>query len=73
MARVQRRFLMRSRWTASVPLPESEGECHFEVIEVRRDAVTLLAVLTRKTYPLAIAAFDDPAWLLGWQSLPQAD
>lgn len=64
---------MRSRWTASVALPESEGECHFEVIEVRRDAVTLRAVLTRRTYLLAIAALEDPAWLLGWQSLPPAE
>lgn len=64
---------MRSRWTATVPVPESEGECHFEVIEVRRDAVTLRAVLTRRTYPLAIAALEDPAWQLGWQSLPQAE
>ena len=37
--RVQRRFLLRSRWTASVPLPDSVGECHFEVIEVRGDVV----------------------------------
>lgn len=71
MARVQRRFLMGSRWTASAPLAKSEGECHFEVIEVRRDAVTLRAVLTDRRYPLAIAALEDPVWLLGWQSLPE--
>ncbi len=71
MARVQRRFLLRSRWTARVPLPESAGECHFEVIEVRRDAVTLRAVLTDRRYPLPIAALDNPTWLLGWQSLPE--
>ena len=68
--RVQRRFLLRSRWTASVLLPDSAGECHFEVIEVQGDVVTLRAVLTERTYQVAIAALDDPAWLLGWQSLP---
>ncbi len=69
--RVQRRFLLGSRWTARVPLPGSTGECHFEVIAVHGDDVTLRAVLTRVDYPVAILALEDAgAWASGWQSRP---
>jgi hypothetical protein len=67
--RVQRRFLLRSRWTATVPLPGSAGECHFELTEAQGDVVALRAVLTERTYSVAIAALGALAWLLGWQSL----
>ncbi|MCX5744361.1 MAG: TIGR02450 family Trp-rich protein [Proteobacteria bacterium] len=71
MPRVQRRFLLRSRWTARTRLEGTDGECHFEVAAVERDQVTLRAVLTGRDYPLAIAALDDAAaWALGWQSIP---
>lgn len=69
--RVQRRFLLGSRWTARTPLTGSAGECHFEVIAVSGEAVTLRAVLTHVDYPLAIHALDEAdAWSLGWRSLP---
>ncbi len=74
--RVQRRFLLGSRWTARRPLADSAGECHFEVVAAPRASptITLRAVLTDRTYALALAALDDAdAWLLGWQSLPPAD
>jgi tryptophan-rich hypothetical protein len=70
MPRVQRRFLLRSRWTALVPVAGTTGERHFEVVAVGRDDVTLRAVLTRRDYQLEIAALDDAvAWSLGWSSL----
>lgn len=68
MPRVQRRFLLGSRWTALAPLPDSQGECHFEVVAVGGDGVTLRAVLTRRAYALPATALDDAAaWSLGWQ------
>jgi tryptophan-rich hypothetical protein len=68
MARIQRRFLLRSRWTAVVPLA---GLCHFEVIEVRGSEVTLRAVLTRQQVALPVAALEDSTvWVPGWHSLP---
>lgn len=71
MPRVQRRFLLRSRWTALAPLDGNEGECHFEVIAVEGDVVTLRAVLTRRDVQLPISALDErAAWAMGWQSLP---
>jgi hypothetical protein len=70
MPRVQRRFLLHSRWTARVPLADSSGECHFEVIAIEREHVTLRAVLTRRDYQVRIDSLDAPgAWSLGWQSL----
>lgn len=46
-------------------------QCHFEVIAVSGEAVTLRAVLTHVDYPLAIHALDEAdAWSLGWRSLP---
>jgi tryptophan-rich hypothetical protein len=73
MSRVQRRFLLHSRWTALVPLEGNDGERHFEVVAVGRDQVTLRAVLTRRDHRLAIAALADPAaWSLGWRSLRTA-
>jgi tryptophan-rich hypothetical protein len=74
--RVQRRFLLGSRWTARIPLPSSEGECHFEVIELRSRAaeVVLRAVLTDARYVLSARALaDDANWLPGWQSLPPGE
>lgn len=69
MARVQRRFLVGSRWTALVPLPASAGECHFEVVGAHGDTVTLRAVLTRAQYAIELAALEDPAaWASGWVS-----
>jgi tryptophan-rich hypothetical protein len=72
MPRVQRRFLLHSRWTALVRVDGSDGERHFEVIDVPRgDVVTLRAVLTQRDYPITVASLDDPlAWALGWQQLP---
>lgn len=71
MPRVQRRFLLRSRWTATRSLAGGEGECHFEVLDVQASEVTLRAVLTDRRYTVAIDAFADAAmWLLDWQSLP---
>lgn len=70
MPRVQRRFLLGSRWTALVPVAGTIGERHFEVVAVGRGVVTLRAVLTRRDYELEIAALDDAiAWSLGWSSL----
>jgi hypothetical protein len=72
MPRVQRRFLLHSRWTAQRPLDGSAGECHFEVEAITRaGAVTLRAVLTDRRYVVDRAALDDAAaWSLGWQPLP---
>jgi tryptophan-rich hypothetical protein len=87
LRRAQLRFLLGSRWTARAPLPGSEGERHFEVIEVRRSAaavdapgepqagpqVVLRAVLTSRRYLLAAHALEDVTrWAAGWQSLPPA-
>lgn len=70
MPRVQRRFLLGSRWTALAPIAGTLDERHFEVVAVSRDEVTLRAVLTRREYALDIAALDDVvAWSLGWSSL----
>lgn len=73
MSRVQRQFLLGSSWTAVLPLAETLGERHFEVIALpaRRGAeVTLRAILTHRTYQVPIAALEDPtAWRPGWQSL----
>ena len=67
MPRVQRRFLLHSRWTARVAVTGTHGERHFEVIAVSRDDVTVRAVLTRRDYQLEIAALDDVlVWSLGW-------
>ena len=72
--RIQRRFLLHSRWTALVPIAGSDGERHFEVVEVPRgDVVIVRAVLTQRGYPVTIAGLDDPlAWALGWQHYPSA-
>ncbi|MBA3542325.1 MAG: TIGR02450 family Trp-rich protein [Deltaproteobacteria bacterium] len=71
MPRVQRRFLLHSRWTAIAPTASRDGQRHFEVVAVIGDLVTLRAVLTRYDHQLAIAALEDPAtWALGWQSIP---
>lgn len=75
MPRIQRRFLLGSQWTARIPLESSDGECHFEVIELRRstdgEIATLRAVLTDRTYTLAVSAFENSQqWLTGWRSLP---
>ena len=69
MPRIQRRFLLRSRWTARTPLVDSDGECHFQVIAVTRaGSVTLRAVLSGRDYQVPLAAFEDAAaWSLGWQ------
>lgn len=69
--RIQHRFLLHSRWTALVPIADSDGERHFEVVEVPRgEVVTVRAVLTQRDYPVTIASLDDPlAWALGWQQL----
>jgi tryptophan-rich hypothetical protein len=73
--RVQRRFLPGSRWTALVPLPESEGERHFEVIGVRGapagETVELRAILTNRRYAQPLRSLEDEAaWATGWRSLP---
>ena len=66
---VQRRFLLRSRWTSVRPLPPG-GEQHFEVVTVSGERVTLRAVLTRRTRELTVAELEEPeAWLSGWRSL----
>ena len=69
MGIVQRRFLLRSRWTAVVPLDGSEGERHFEVVEAPHGPeVVVRAVLTHRTYRVAIAALEDPSrWLSDWR------
>lgn len=68
--RVQRRFLLGSRWTAVVPIAGSTGERHFEVIAVGREGVTVRAVLTRRDYPIEITELEDAAaWSPGWHSL----
>ena len=70
MPRVQRRFLLHSRWTALVPVDGYTGERHFEVVAVGRDMVTLRAVLTRRDHQLEIRALNDAAaWSVGWRSL----
>ncbi len=67
MPRVQRRFLLHSRWTAVVDV---DGLRHFEVVAIEGDVVTLRAVLTRTAHRLSLAELDDPgAWELGWRSL----
>jgi len=69
MPRVQRRFLLGSRWTSLRPLDRSGGECHFEVLEIGRDELVMRAVLTRRDYRIAVAALDDvAAWATGWIS-----
>lgn len=69
MARVQRRFLIGSRWTALAPLPGGAGECHFEVVGVAGDSVTLRAVLTNVQHVVPIGALEDAtAWVPGWAS-----
>lgn len=70
--RVQRRFLLGSRWTAVAPIDGGTGERHFEVIEVavRRAHVTLRAVLTGREHEVPISTLEDPAaWVGGWRSL----
>lgn len=63
---IQRRFLLGSHWTSRKPLPE----CHFEVIAVARESVTLRAILTRRDCEVPIAELDDvEAWATGWLSL----
>jgi hypothetical protein len=70
MPRVQRRFLLHSRWTALVPIDGNLRERHFEVVAVGLDVVTLRAVLTRRDHQREIAALADAgAWSLGWVSL----
>ncbi len=70
MPRIQRRFLLHSRWTARVPLDGMNGERHFVVIAVAGELLTLRAVLTQRDHRIAIAALADPAaWSLGWTSL----
>jgi tryptophan-rich hypothetical protein len=67
--RIQRRFLLRSRWTSIVPL--EGGERHVEIIDVRDADVIARAVLTRRDYSVAISSLEDPsAWTSGWQQLP---
>ena len=79
MRRIQQRFLLHSRWTALRPLANSQGECHFDVIEVVKpramsnlDAqVTLRAILTGQSYRVPTAQLrDESAWAMGWTSLP---
>ncbi len=73
MRRVQRRFLLRSRWTALAPIDRENGERHFEVVAVSGDLVTLRAVLTQRDQLIAITALEDPAvWSRGWTSLRTA-
>lgn len=77
MRSLQLRFLRGSRWTARHALEGSQGECHFEVLEVRRGgpepSVLLRAVLTDQQYLVSIRALrDEGAWSAGWVSL-QAD
>ena len=70
MRRVQRRFLLHSRWTARVPIDGEDGERHFEVVAVNGDRVTLRAVLTQRDQLIALTALEDPgAWSVGWISL----
>ena len=70
MPRVQRRFLLHSRWTARLPIDGEHGERHFEVVAVNGDLVTLRAVLTQREHRVALTALEDPgAWSLGWTSL----
>lgn len=64
--RIQRRFLLRSRWTALQPQAGGD-ECHFEVIEVRGDTLVLRAILTHRDVELDVHALDDAtAWATGW-------
>lgn len=68
----QRRFLLRSRWTAVRPLAPG-GEQHFEVVTVSGERVTLRAVLTRRSHELTIDDLEDSeAWAPGWRSLRDA-
>ncbi len=70
MRRVQRRFLLHSRWTACVPIDGEDGERHFEVVAVDGELVTLRAVLTQCDQLIALTALEDPAaWSVGWRSL----
>lgn len=74
MPRIQRRFLLHSRWTALVPVAGTIGERHFEVVTVGRREITLRAVLTRRDYQLEPTALDDDAvWSPGWSSLAHLD
>lgn len=76
MRSLQLRFLRGSRWTARRPLEGSRGECHFEVVEVRRGdepGVVMRAVLTDQRYQVPLHALcDEAAWDTGWQSLDGA-
>lgn len=73
MSRVQRQFLLGSSWTAVLPLAETLGERHFEVVALpagRGTEVTMRAILTRCTYQVPIFALEDrTVWQPGWQSL----
>lgn len=69
MPRLQRRFLLHSRWTAVRPLAPG-GEQHFEVVTVSSESVTLRAVLTRRTHLLTMGDLEDAdVWVSGWRSL----
>lgn len=71
MPRIQRRFLLGSRWTAVVPLADGDRARHFEVVARTGEVVTLRAILDGRDYQLPIAALEDRAcWSLGWRSLP---
>ena len=73
MPRIQRRFLLGSRWTAVAPLDGHDRERHFEVIARAGDVLTVRALLGGREHPLPITALDDPArWAMGWRSLPDA-
>ncbi len=69
---LQRRFLLRSQWTALRPLAPG-GEQHFEVVTVSGEHVTLRAVLTRRIHEVAVTDLEDAeAWAPGWRSLRDA-
>ena len=65
--------LLHSKWTAAVPL---NGEKHFivtglvapEAPGTQVDAVTMEAVLTRRSFTLRWRELNDAAqWLQGWR------
>ena|GEM_PF-2822374 len=70
MPRIQRRFLLHSRWTACVPADPEHDERHFEVVAISRAQVTLRAVLTGREVHIEIAALEDSrAWSSGWRTV----
>ncbi len=68
--RIQRRFLLGSRWTSLGPVDDPDQVRHFEAIARADDLVTLRAILDGTTIRVALAALADPArWARGWLSL----